>query len=349
MHFLQHVTALLPVHYFGSIHLTYLGYGEDPPGCPLAAILEFLSIVPNGGAQQAAEPNRYTRYILEVYRTITVEALAAILAHPFHTSVKLAFELSPFTDDNVPFIEMLKDATHLCSVEFPEQLLGELDELISPDDALPVEYSVRLSNGLTICTPHHVWSSRSDSACGLLSIATMHDVEDIRITCGNTEQELRVLGYHIRPFLDGRLKTKKLRIKLIGKPRSLQEIKEWAAALKVSCESKDLTTFNVRLVPYAQYDSLPQNLDGVQQWDAEIFPSLVLNYYGEKLTQPLDDQELLLAIQLINEGFVYRQVTGHKPHDKSMANAGLIYSLMRIKAGETQDVGGGHGDQPSKP
>jgi hypothetical protein len=354
--FLQHVTAMLPVCYFGSIHLTYLEYSEEPRGCPIDSILEFLSNVPSGGTQQEAEPNHYTRYILEGEGTITVEALEVILAHRFHPSVKLAFGEYSFADNSVPFVEMLKDATHLRSVEFPMQLHRGQDRFYARYDALAVEFSVRSSNDLTICTPNYFGDRPRESTSLLLFIAAIHDVEDICITCreedevDDVEDLWGVLGRGIRPFLEGRLKTKSLRITLIGKPETFHDSEERAGLLTVPCKSNDLTTFNVRLAPYFYRDKWqPKNLDGVQQWDAEIFPSLVLNYYGEKLTQPSDDLEFLLAIQLINEGFVYRQVTGHKPHDMNTANAGLIYALMRIKAGETDGVGGGHGDQLLQP
>jgi hypothetical protein len=336
--FFRHVTELLPVGYFTSIYLDLLydQKSETTPPCEIAYMLEFLNIVPNGATQTL---------VLGGDHTITVEDLRTILAHRFHPCVMLQFDRNPFINDSVPLIEMLTEVTHLRSIQIPKQSFGGQHRL---EAAAPIELSIR-SNDLTMCARDCFTNEAGDRGAPSLlgAIAAIHNVDDICIKCYESEMadQQRALGQCIRPFLDGSLKTKSLRVQLIGEPDSFQEIKEWAAALNVPCKSKDLTTFNVRFSPFDTYeDELPRNLDGVQQWDAEIFPSLVLNYCSEKLTQQLDDLKFLLAIQSINEGFVYRQVTGHKPHDKSMANASLIYSLLKIKAGETQNVGGGHGE-----
>jgi hypothetical protein len=347
--FLQHVTALLPVGYFSSIHLTYLEDGENPRGCPIASILQFFSIVPNGGTHEAAEPKCFTRYVLEGNGTITVEGLQAILSHQFHPSVRLAFEAFPFTDVSVPIIEMLKDAPHLRSVEFPNQLVGEYDDSLQD---LPVAFSVRSSNNLTIHTSHWSWEYPGDTASLLVTIAALHDLEDISISCDitynnvYTVDNLHQLGRCVGPFLDGRLKSKSVRVQLIGDLGLLHKIKEGVAALTVPCKSNDLTMFNVRLSPYLNILTLKgepeQNVGDVQQWDAEIFPSLVLNYCGKQLMQPLADRILSSAIQSINTGLVYHKTTGHKPVNMNVANAGLIFAVMRIKAGENPDVEGDH-------
>jgi hypothetical protein len=151
-----------------------------------------------------------------------------------------------------------------------------------------------------------------------------------------------VFNQCVSPFFNGCLKAKSLRVHLFsdsGAPLTESQVKEWAHSLGAPCTSKDLTVFNVWFYPVD--DDQPQNLGGMKEWDAQIFPSLVLNYCGENLLRPLDEGLLHNAIQSINQGTIYHKTTRHKAFDMRMANAGLIYAMLRIKAGKTHGLGAG--------
>jgi hypothetical protein len=333
--FLQHVTALLPVNYFDEILLFRLCRHR----CPIDHMLQFLAIVPSDGDMaRAASADCGTEFIFDCEGcTFTVDELKAVFSHPFHPSVKLGFGCHPF-DESVPMIEMLKLSMHLRSIDIPEHLFG-----MFLHEGPRVNFSVRSSN----LTMHGTSALNGDNCTPTLlgTIATIHDVGDICLRgepCGTAAQKL-VLECCIRPFVNGSLKSKSLRVHLVGDEGVRlheSEIKEWAAALSVSCKSKELQKFNVCFYPAPNHR--PRKLDKVKQWDAEIMPSLVLNYCGENLTRPLEGKILPVSVKAINQGMVYHKTTGHDPFDMRIANAGLIYALLRTKAGETQGVGDWH-------
>jgi hypothetical protein len=177
-----------------------------------------------------------------------------------------------------------------------------------------------------------------------LAFCVIHNVDDISIksnVCDSADQQ-NLFNQCVSPFLSGCLKTKSLRVHLFSDSKVClpeSQAKEWANCLGAPCMSNDLTVFNVWFYPV--HDDPPQNLDSMKEWDAPIFPSLVLNYCGKNLLQPLDEGLLPSAIQLINQGTVYHKTTGHKAFDMRMTNAGLIYAMLRIKAGKTQGLGVG--------
>jgi hypothetical protein len=355
--FFQHVTALLPADYFALISLYRM---HDPQRCPIASMLQFLAIVPHGAMRQVPSVACGTRVFLA--GTLTITELKAVLAHPFHPSVKLEFDSFPFDDNSVPLIEMLKEAEHLRSVKIPYQLFESLQGPFQPNR------SNNLTMRASVCL-----RGPDDTPSLLAAITTIHNAENVSIECRDdaTADGLRVLGHYIRPFLDGSLKSKRLRVQLNPQGSSVHKIREWAAGLAVPFKSNNLTMFNLELkdepdrlvaVPFMSNHSttfnmylLPReeddpvekdeadHLNHIEQWDAELFPSLALNYCGDKLMQPLAERVMSWAIKCINHGLVYHKTTGHKPFDMSMTNAGLIYAVVRIKSGVTQDLAGWHG------
>jgi hypothetical protein len=337
--FLQHVTEFLPANYFSEIGLLR----ESRDRCPIGHMLQFLSVVPNDDFNCATSAGGGTHFVLNCsggFR-FTEDELQAVLSHPFHPSVKLGFGSHLF-DESVPMIEMLKQATYLRSIEIPEQLYGPVLNQ-SYLEGPRVNFSVRASNLTMHGTSYLNGDNLAPSPLGI--IATIHDVDDVCLRgkpCGTAAHQL-VLECCIRAIVDGSLKSKSLRVHLIGDEGVRlheSEIKEWAAALSVSCQSKELQKFNVCFYPAPNHR--PRKLDKVKQWDAEIVPSLVLNYCGEKLTRPLEGKILPVSIKSINQGMVYHKTTGHDPFDMRIANAGLIYALLRAKAGETQGAGDWH-------
>jgi hypothetical protein len=325
--FFQHVTALLPPNYFDSIRIYRIGI--HPERCPIDHLLQFLNIVPTGAMQQVEAVDSFTTVILNGRRSITEDELRVIFSYPFHPNVKLEFDDYPFREP-VSMIEMLRDAQHLRSIEIPWQVCG----MDGPEKAA-FEFSVR-SSKLMISG----WAPRSSSVLDI--IATFHNMDDIQIESYESDcaDQQRMLDRCICPFLSGRLKTKHLRVHLFGGAARLRmnRIKKWAAEVTVPCKSKTLHMFNVWIYPV--YGQPPVNLFKVKEWDKEILPCLVLNYCGEKLIQrPFYEGILPTAIQAINQGMVYRKATGHHPFDMRVANAGLIYMLLRMAAGETEGIG----------
>jgi hypothetical protein len=335
--FFQHVTALLPADYFSTIILGRVD--GAPERCPSDHLLQFLAVIPNGSVQEATAVGGCTNVVIWGGYSITRDELQAILSHPFHPSVQLGFDEHPFRGElpefpflGLPLIEMLKEARCLRSVQIPCQVLR------SYRGETPVfELSARSSN-LMMHASNQLWPCQFDT------IATIHDVDAISIKSyvRDSEDQKNVFNQCITPFLNGGLKTKSLRIHLRSDPGvhlPESQAQEWAGALSIPHVSKDLTMFNVWFYPVFKHQ--PQNLGGMKEWDAELFPSLVLNYCGENVLQPLDEELLPSAVQLINQGSVYHKTTGHKAFDMGTTNAGLIFALLRIKAGETQGLGDG--------
>jgi hypothetical protein len=324
--FFRHVTALLPVNYFDGIGLDRIG--AHPERCPLDHLLQFLKIVPTGSTQQVVTVACCTTVILNGDGSITQDELRAIVSHPFHPDVKLEFDDYPFSGP-VPMIEMLRDVQYLRSIKIPWQVF-----CVDPDVQEPVfRFSIQ-SSKLTMSG----WCPYSSSL--LDTIATFHDVDDIKITSYKSEYaaQQRMLDRCICPFLSGRLRTKHLRVHVFGR-LGIRLMTKWAAGVTVPCKSKTLHMFNVWFYPID--DQTPVNLYRIKEWDKEIFPSLVLNYCGEKLIQrPFYEGILPTAIQAINVGMIYHKTTGHHPFDMRVANAGLIYVLLRMAAGDTQGTGG---------
>jgi hypothetical protein len=98
-----------------------------------------------------------------------------------------------------------------------------------------------------------------------------------------------------------------------------------------ACKSSHLCVFNASLVYWADGERTTWKCDRVPWWDQVIVPSLTLNFHRKRLTNPAG-AVMQFALRAVNQGIVYRKTTDHVPFDPSIANASLIYKLIKNQA-----------------
>jgi hypothetical protein len=313
--FLQHLTALLPADYFDAI--TLKRNCRHPQRCPIGHFAQFLSVVPRGVTQV---PAGFTSVILVGNGTITENELRVVLSYPFHPTVRLEFDTNRVshceTPRNQPFdasvsfrvmLDLLRQARHLRSVELPLRW-----DKTQNTESLQISAKITVQAfNLMIRVQGRVPSQ------WLHSIATIFDVEHIHLGFpgsydSRSEHWLQKwLSPVMHAFLDGSLATNSFQVRL-----------PWNAVMNplnvvpVPCKSKTLRFFDIH------------NVRRVPRWDCAIFPSLVVNYWRIRLTQPLGKNVLPFAIAAVNQGIIYRKTTDHAPYDMDSANAGLIFALL---------------------
>jgi hypothetical protein len=348
--FFQHVTALLPADYFNEISLRR----RIPQICPVDYLILFLSIIPHNRApttqKKADSP---VRVVLHGERTITRDEFHQILSHQFHPVVQLSFDYSPFDESvsHTAFNDLLRDALYLRAVKLPRGLVrtdsgrdGRLGDFVKIDLKTP-----------------DLWIQCSCSAKSpkwLHATAKHHNAKDINLTFSRQSgswtraQRLEFLQPFVNLFMDSDSSLENVCLifdchifasegvqdeeqACNGNPEQKRTKKINQVALMVAseipaCNSRNLCVFN-SYIGDGTSKRIDWRCNHVEWWDKAIIPVLVLNFHRKRLTNPVG-AVIQLALRAVNQGVVYRKTTDHLPCDASIANAGLIFCIVKQQA-----------------
>jgi hypothetical protein len=328
----RHLTALLPPNYFDKISL----WRWFPQCCPADYLIRFLSIIP---PHSRTATTTTVRLVLHGHRTVTSDELQLLFSHHFHHLVKLAFDRTPF-DESVTetvFNNLLKDAKYLRAVELPHALVWKdsasdcplylvRTELKSPDLWMQLPYNARSSNWLYAFSKHYDSKDMDVRVCH----------QNLTFTA---TQRRKLLVPFLDPFMDTNSLLENLCLRLTyqfsyvvdddtKRANSLRRVSLMVASEMTTCNSKNLCVFNAYIVYFSEDRLIDWRCNRIELWDKDIFPLLVLNFHRKRLTNP-GGPVIQLALRAVNQGVVYSKTTDHLPCDGSIANAGLIFRIVK--------------------
>jgi hypothetical protein len=267
------------------------------------------------------------------------QELRAILSHHFHPSVSLMFDVAnPFCSSvskkNVN--ALLRDCAYVESLHVPGPLCRNFKRSF-------------LTN---TCLQSLVLSFRDNDFR-----LNYKFLDDISLNRGIKQLELRFhselldrgdlrkIGTLVRRLFNGNSCIKKLLIHFGAFSQNVTSTLFAKKLLrKAGLDNLDtvgqLSFFNVSIgdLDHAEcvhddsaiaFPHLRENLQGIAKWDRVIAPGLVLNYYRDSVHQPVNVGLLPLAVQAFNRGGMYRKTTHHAPLVQEVANAGLIFRILR--------------------
>jgi hypothetical protein len=323
LEFFHHVTTLLPAGYFDKIAL----HRKHPRRCPVDIITRFLSIVPTHAA-----PIRAAIY---GESTITRDELQHILSYQFHPTTKLEFGRYSFNwfVSLTDLSDLLKDARYLRAVKIPRDLVKSFS---------PWDWSLcqPFCEEITLKSPDlqiH-FSDVRVSPKGLHAISTRHNPNEVTLNLSECrEKDLLDL---VHPWMTHDASIENLFICCRHHTRWREDEQSRAAQtgeeyyhsvtdVMPVCRSSNLCIFNISIVTARGHETLQCNR--VPRWDNDIFPSLTLNYYRKRLTNPTGVL-ILLAIRAVNQGIVYSKTTDHIPFNPRIANASLLFRMVKRQA-----------------
>jgi hypothetical protein len=111
-----------------------------------------------------------------------------------------------------------------------------------------------------------------------------------------------------------------------GRPFESELFRQFPPDIGASCESKKLRFVSVYHECY--FPTTIKTLDRSKRWDIALFPSLMMNWY-DNLSRSSFEEVLPLAIKAISTGNAYQTVTNHTPTDVTLANASLIFCVVK--------------------
>jgi hypothetical protein len=227
------------------------------------------------------------------------------------------------------FNNLVRESPNLRSVRLPCQFVApsEMDET---DDSFHFfdawfkspQVSIRFSGVMPFAALH--------------CIATFHQVAEITIEadsrfCNNDRnRRQQALQSYVQPFFREGSHLELLRIRFHG------EGWPWWAPVELSqCMSRNLRFFSILWEPATE--DIMQALDQVKRWGVDLFPTIVLNCYRHRLKKHFECGVFPLAIKAVNDSHIYRRCTNHSPCDIRLANAGLVFCIVREQVSDLAD------------
>jgi hypothetical protein len=350
LRFFQTITASVPADFFSFLELVRDSDSDavDVFGpFPLYYYSKFLSTV--SSFPISAHDNRTT---LSLPYDLGVGELQVILSHHFHRSLILKF------DDESPFdgavsmddVNDLLRECHVPSLKVPDKLasfcscresfaanccLRSLSLSVADDKTLDEKMLDALSRNRSI-EYLEIWFHSSKLPDHTESVEVDGDNSAAAALRGvlrrtfNREFYIKYLALHFAIHEEtnpDKLFFAKIFLKIF-EPHALPALRE-------------LLFFSVSLRGFnAEEEEDPpnwipreaDNVQGIRNWDQDISPWLVLNFYRSKVLEPMRGSLVPLAVQAINWGGVYRQTTPCAPSNMDVANAGLIFRVFRRAA-----------------
>jgi hypothetical protein len=312
--FFHHLTEFLPGDFFRKIVM------KSGRCLPVTFHLGLLAIIPHNARIRTRTRKRSVTF--QLANVATGDDIRQILAHPFHPSARLEFDVwSPFlkliTLDE--FNHLFRESQHLRAIQIPSQLVHQA-QAASVEDKFSFEKVILRSSRLSIRF------EGTASFASLNSLAAFYRIVDIKIETSCDLQRCKKL---VRSCLDPHLHEDSVLERLEVRFRGIQS---WQSP---PIEFSPCFSRKLHFVSFSYYVDPPpewRSIDEVEQWDVALFPSVVLNCYRNRLYNHLDGGTLALAIKAVNEGQVYHRSTNHTPFNMSISNVGLIFYLVRMRA-----------------
>jgi hypothetical protein len=343
LQFFQKIIASQPADFFA---LFALGRDSNSDAvdifgpCPFDFYKSFLSIV-------SSCPRSTKKSTLLLPPSLTTDELQVILSHSFDSLLTLMFQFEDPCDGSVSwdgFNDLLREC-HVPSLYLPY----EMTSFRSDNDSFAANRSLQ---SLTLCVVDNdkldekmleaisrnrsirhleIWVFRVLNAdettgeddgdnddCGMLT-----GLHDLLLGVFSSESYIKSLALHVFDCAEEN-PDKKLFARIflnMMDPATLPTLRQ-LSSFNVSLRggSEDMVTW------------LPQdadNVQGIRNWDQILSPWLVLNFYRENVLKPLRGGLVPLAAQAIIWGGVYRHTTQSAPSTMEIANAGLIYHVLR--------------------
>jgi hypothetical protein len=311
---------------------------------PRLFLKKFLSIIPHHDPMlQQEKKSAWTVFRIEMERKITADDLRAVFSHRFHPNVKVSFDLDEDRDDQSkdnPFDEsvtmdvfnaLLGESTHPFALQLPptfsqtewtgpSRTILKSPKLTTFCDGVPscapLESFSKMQrvNDIEIFLPSGFFSGQSRQQLLRSWINVIFAVPSIQQVQIHFEYEVPsdYVECDVEHVVEHIVKD------LAQKHR---QVRRWIKGAIPACTSKSLISFNVKCHE--------QNLDYMREWDRDLFPSLVLNRGRTLLFDSTKKGMIPLIVKAVNEQKAYRQVTELIPCSTTIANAGMIFWLLK--------------------
>jgi hypothetical protein len=327
LRFVRKLTEPLPADYFSSCVLNRQHGLQFPPDY----VDQFLSFIPHDA--QVSESHSYHVTTFALPTTSTEEELQAIMSHRFNPVVQIAFSsFYPLSMDRVN--NLLREWRDPPSLNVPEQLVIQ----DRPDESFAANETLR-SLAFPIPT-----GRRDDLSTQMVeALAQNEALQDLelRIDCTSPPPLVNTLPLkHLWPlfghFMRAKSGPKRMTIRcswvkgMGSKECAIQML--MASGITFLCQyCCNLSFVNVSFDHFIlDRHSVPENMDNDPQWDELVSPSLILNFYRSNTKNTIGTGGVLSRMfSAINSGVAYRKTSDHIPYDMSIANAGLIYDILR--------------------
>jgi hypothetical protein len=342
--FLQKITEPLPPDFFSFVHLyrdADAGDGRDQ--FPSSYFTRFFFMIQNEmHATSGCTDRRDKRVDLLLPPDLDEEELELILEHPFHPAMSLIFDKdSPF-DESLSIDDanlLLRHSPYVRSVHIPSVLV----------DYHPRQESFAISESLR-CVVLPLFGDMNVDRMLLDSLSLNRHIEQLELRLHSRlidREDLRMIGHLFQRIFNDQCCITTLLIDFVLFSPSIDHQAFAKKFLKKARLDKlptlgNLSFFNVSFGHTDEGErrqdpsmvSLPRvtkNLQRITKWDHSIAPHLLLNYYRENMGKALTSGLVSLAVQAINLGAVYCKTTHHQPRIMKIANAGLIFGILRYE------------------
>jgi hypothetical protein len=324
LNLLRQMTPLLPENYFSEISLARVAREF-----PLLFFRRFLDCIPYPAA--ARTPPRKSVCAEECFKVtfpfqLTRFELQEMASYRFHPSVRAEFDVFGAFAPSVPLNvanDLFRECSYLKSVSVPRELAvfegtGASFAAAGRFDYMELEASDR------------------DIRLSLLNdISENHCLKEFRISSefvpGDAQRHHAKLRHLFHCVTRGCGSLKKFSVTFITPTVGLLRKEFKSAEIFQAGPFYNLCVFCATLekpFPFGCIESGMQP-DRLDWFEDRVAPSLLLNYYREYFTPVLKVEIIPSAVRSINGGVVYHKTTNVVPFDMSIANAGLIFRIVR--------------------
>jgi hypothetical protein len=342
LQFFQTITASVPADFFSLIYLNRSmntdivnAYGAFP----LEFYSKFLSIV--SSFPSSASGNWWTKQTkLCLPRFLDATELKAILSHHFPPSLILMLECESYDDEEFSFDDVndLLRECHVSSLQVPETLTcfpSRNEPFVANDNLRSLSLSVCDDDDLD----EVMLEALSQNRCIKHLEVWLHVQLDLHRLEEDDDDILAGLYKFMQSVFIRKSYIKSLALHVIDDSEENPEKNLFAKIFLKGLDPAilpmlgNLSFFCVSLRGIEDQGALishdADNVQGIRNWDEVMAPWLVLNFYSNKVLNPVAGGLVPLAVQAINWGGVYQHTTPCAPSNMDTANAGLIYDVLR--------------------
>jgi hypothetical protein len=317
---LRRLTASLSAGYFDRVLLKRSSH-RFPTDC----FADFLAVNEPNVSSPCEEWN--TNPLFRVDDAVNERELQAILSYPIHPNVFLTICECHESLSAERVNALLLQHEHVRSIGLPSTVSDTED----PEETLPCDSITFESVKRSICFNGEILKT------SIAEISKSHGITHTKVNLGSynvhVEEEERIqskLRAVLHHFLSETSEMPRLTVRFTYFKHwpDLKEILTFYPTLSMPCRSKKLIYLDIFFEEWTN-QSPRVNMDCIENWDRMVAPALAVNYSREFIKAPLTQGLISQAIQRVNLGNVYQQVTKRKPCTLRPANAGVIFHLIQ--------------------
>jgi hypothetical protein len=306
--FLRTLASTLPATYFKQLHLVW----NSRERVPSDFLSQFLAIIPHDARLTSIKGEEWTRIILR--GDINCDDVRLALSHPFHPTTELSLKSTTF-DESVSlgdFFMRLRKSSYLRAIELPSDLIEANDS----GDSLSFNELIFKSSRQTIRYTGQV-------SCAMLrTISTFLLVNDLVVDFHRVTDLSMIRKSYFDSCFHGISTLERLVFCL-----PLWDREQTEAVTKALSET--VSSFGPTSLCFFNFLCDGEPVSRVKRLDEALFPSIALNWYHKLVRKQLESNLIPLAVKAVNNGSVYQKTTDHVPFDMSIANAGVIFRMVR--------------------